>query len=185
MSTNTTKSNKLPRKKPSPNNRGRLHAPEKHKMEDRLKDIFLQGGITAYQATIVTGYDFRTVKRLFIKWADELVSEENREPWLEREKRVRQRALEGLSSRIGKIRERLHHFESILDQELKKKETDDDKIELYEKIVRLNLALDADLTQQYDSIEMTPPTEEVILKEIEKLIARKTDTFNDKNLSVK
>lgn len=169
----------MDKKKTSPNKRGRLAKPEQAKMEDRLKDIFLQGGITPYQAAMQTGYKFDTVKKLFKKWANELVSEEQREPWLEREKRVRQRALEGLSTKLTKVRERLKKFEEILDKIIKSEnEQVDPRIELYEKIVRLNTALAAELQQQYDAIEMTPPTVEILLKEIEKLIDQRKQDSN-------
>jgi hypothetical protein len=57
---------------------------------------------------------------------------------------------------------------------------DDDKfeklnseIERYERIVRLNDILASELQIQFDSIEMMPPSEAILDRELEKLIAEK------------
>lgn len=164
-------------------------------MEDRLKELFIQGGVSSYQAALETGYDPKTVKEKFKNWSKELVGEQDRESWFEREKRVRQRALEGLSFKLLQVRNKLKVYNKLLavsfglsEDDFKSKDiekridttkltaADHEKIELYEKIVRLNTILESELQQQYDVLEMTPPSEEVLLMEVEKLIATKAIT---------
>ena len=74
---------------------GRKPKNESKKLQDTLKDLFLEGGMTPYQAAQKTGVAFKTAQMYFIQFAKELTDDPNHEDWFEREKRVRQRALEG------------------------------------------------------------------------------------------
>lgn len=145
---------------------GRKPANESKKMQETLKDLFLQSGITPYQAAKKIGIDFKTAQNYFIKFAKELTDDPNHEDWFSREKRVRQRALEGYSTKIAEIRKRLDELRTILDDALKK--NDHDRIEQYERMTRQNMVLLIDLQDRFDGLEMIPPSEAILEQELER-----------------
>ena len=134
--------------------------------QEKLKDLFLEGGMTPFQASKIVKCDHKTAGEYFKKFAIEITHEENHEDWFSREKRVRQRALEGYSTKIQEIREQIRSLRTFLDDAIKRK--DDEKIERYERIIRQNTILMIDLLDRFDALEMTPPTEVLLEQEIEK-----------------
>jgi hypothetical protein len=178
---------------------GRKTPKESKEMQEVLRELFLEDGMTAYQAAQITGNHFRTVQNYFDEWADEIIKVSGHETWIAREKRVRARALEGISKKLTSVRTRLAKLYSILDELIEVRSLvtkhekaldrklqavvntlDDDKfdklnseIERYERIVRLNDILASELQIQFDSIEMMPPSEAILDRELEKLIAEK------------
>ena len=198
-------SNNMPTEKKQAKDRkgGPKTKPQKKKMLEELKEIFLLDGMTAYQASQQTEYDFKTVQNYFNQWADEIIDAEGHEDWVEREARVRTRSLEGVSKKLTTVRERLTKLHKILDELidtrtlLTSKEKQKDKkiqkiidsldsdkteklnveVERYERIVRLNDIMSSELQQQYDAIEMMPPAEAILDRELEKLIAEKQAVF--------
>jgi len=190
----------LTAKKRQPQDRktGRKSGKEKDTMLTQLKELFLMDGMTSYQASQETNYNFRTVSNYFKTWADEIIDTEGHENWIEREGRIRTRSLEGTSKKLHTVRIRLSKLQIILDDlltlrsftttkdslnaKIKKliSSLDSDgidklnvEIERYERIVRNNDILSSELQQQYDAIEMMPPAEAILDRELELLIAQK------------
>ena len=114
----------MTKKKPSPTRKtsitlsktGRKKPNENKEMIETLKELFLMDGMTAYQASQITPYNFRTVQVYFDEWADEIIKVSGHEIWIAREKRVRARALEGISKKLTSVRTRLAKLYSILDE---------------------------------------------------------------------
>jgi len=127
--------------------------------------------MTPYQASQLTKINYRTVKKYFVEFAEELTNEESHEDWFAREKRVRQRALEGYSKRIKSIRDRMVQYDKLLDKSLNQK--DHELIDQYERITRNQTVILIDLLDRFDSLEMAAPTEILLEKEIEIRIATK------------
>lgn len=145
---------------------GRKPRNESKQLQETLKDVFLEGGMTPYQAAKKLGIDFKTAQMYFIQFAKELTDDPNHEDWFAREKRVRQRALEGYSKRITQLKSDMKEYREILEDKLKKK--DDAGIERYERIVRQNTVILIEVTDMFDALEMTPPTETILLEELER-----------------
>ena len=156
----------MPKKKSGP----KAPTLPKDKVE-KLKELFLESGMTPYQAGRIVKCHHDTAKKFFEMFAEELCHEENHEDWFAREKRVRQRALEGYSTNIKNIRDDIKKYRKIL--EAKFKENDDAGIEQYERIIRNQTVILIDLTDRFDALEMAPPTEVLLDKEIEMRIAMK------------
>jgi len=143
------------------------------KIIEKLKDLFLEGGMTPYRASLILNIDNKTASKYFREFADELIQSENHEDWFDREARARQRALEGLSTQINEVRKILESFELKLKKLLAKKDFDLDTIVPIEKIVRLNRKFLVDLIDEYDAVDMTPPMIIILEKEMEARIAAK------------
>jgi hypothetical protein len=139
--------------------------------QNKLKDLFLESGSTPYSASKELKITYRTAKRYFEKYAEEMLQDDTIETWFERESRVRKRALEGYASKMRTIRADIKSYRKILKQKLREKK--DHEIERYERIVRNQTMLLIDLTERFDSLEMEPPTEVLLQKEIEMRIAAK------------
>jgi len=140
-----------------------------------LKELFLIDGMTAYQASEESDYDFKTVSNYFKEWADDIIETECHENWIDGEARIRTRSLEGTSMKLTVIRKRLSKLQIILDDLITLRtftapndklpakiqklinSLDSDKIdklnqeiERYERIVRNNDILSSELQQQHD-----------------------------------
>jgi len=155
-----------------------------NKVKD-LQDLFFEDGITSNKAAQLTGVDPKTAKKYFEKWSKQLVDDDAHETWVDRNTRVRVRAIEGFANTIyevSKLRKRFsQRLEKILNKiesleksgkkstnnEIEKLET---KLVSYERIVRKNTVLESELKQQYDAIQILPPSNEVLEAEIEKYI---------------
>ena len=127
--------------------------------------------MTPYQAAKKLGIDYKTAQNYFVKFAEEITDDLNHEDWFTREKRVRQRALEGYSKNIQTIRNDIEKYRKILDDKLKKK--DDAGIEKYERIVRNQTIMLLDLQERFAELELTPPSQVLLDKEIENRMAAK------------
>ena len=156
-----------------PKKTGRKPISESKAMQETLKDLFLEGGMTPYQAAKNLGIDFKTAQNYFVKFAEEIINDPNHEDWFSREKRVRQRALEGYSNNIQTIRNDIWKYRIILEDKLKKK--DDIGIEKFERIVRNQTIMLIELLDNFDALEMEPPTEILLDREIEKRMAARME----------
>jgi len=151
-----------------------------------LDELFFTDGITAYKASRLVGVDYKTAKKYFADWSKQLIAEDAHETWVDRNTRVRVRAIEGLANTIYEIRKIRKRFSQRLEKTLSKieslekfskKSTNNEieklefKLVIYEKIVRKNIGLEAELQQQFDTIQILPPPNEVLEAEIEKHIA--------------
>ena len=139
--------------------------------KELLKELFLESGITSYQASEKSKINYKTVRKYFEEFAGELTTDENHEDWFDREKRVRARALEGYSKNIKQIRDDIKKYRVILTDKLNEK--DDAGIDQYERIIRNQTVIMIDLVERFDALEMAPPTEVLLDKEIELRIAAK------------
>lgn len=139
--------------------------------KETLKDLFLESGITPYQAAAKTKIHYSTVKKYFEEFANQLTDNESHEDWFAREKRVRTRALEGYSTNITTIRNRLTQYNKLLDSSITS--NDHSLIDQYERIVRSETTILIDLLDRFDGLEMAAPTEVLLDKEIEIRIALK------------
>ena len=153
-----------------------------------LDDLFFTDGITAYKASRLVGVDYKTAKKYFADWSKRLIAEDAHETWVDRNTRVRVRAIEGLANTIYEIRMLRNRFSKRLEKTLSKiesleksskKSTNNEieklesKLVIYERIVRKNIGLEAELQQQFDTIQILPPPNEVLEAEIEKHIANR------------
>ena len=145
------------------------------KILEKLKDLFLEGGMTPYRASLILKIDNKTASKYFREFADELIQSENHEDWFDREAKVRQRVLEELSTQISEIRTILLPFELKLKKLLAVKNFDLDAIVPIEKIVRLNRKFLVDLIDKYDAVDMTPPMIIILEKEMEARISAKNN----------
>ena len=56
-----------------PKKTGRKPISESKAMQETLKDLFLEGGMTPYQAAKNLGIDFKTAQNYFVKFVKELL----------------------------------------------------------------------------------------------------------------
>jgi len=147
---------------------------------DKLESLFFTGGISPYAASKEVGIKPETAKVYFEEWSEKLVADEDHIPWATKEKFAKARYKEGITKRIIKIRTRLEYFEKRLisitmDKEGKKlvinNEPDEILVERYERYVRNTETQLADMQQEYAIIDMMPPTEILLKKEIERMIS--------------
>ena len=82
--------------------------------ERALQELFLMDGITPFQAARIVGVKFDTAKRYFEMWCDELIEDPEHETWVQRQRRVRVRSLEGYAKKIIAITEQRNIMEKIL-----------------------------------------------------------------------
>ena len=82
--------------------------------ERSLQELFLMDGITPFQAARIVGVKFDTAKRYFEMWCDELIEDPEHETWVQRQRRVRVRSLEGYAKKIIAITEQRNIMEKIL-----------------------------------------------------------------------
>jgi hypothetical protein len=127
--------------------------------------------MTAYRASEISKVNYKTVKKYFNEFADQLCQEENHEDWFTREKRVRQQALEGYSKQIKQIQDDIIKYRKILT--VKIEEDDDTGIDQYERIVRLQTSVLIDLTERFNELQLALPSEVLLDKEMEIRMAAK------------
>lgn len=180
----SNKSNKEKKKKHCQSNKANHIISENQKQE--LENFFLMR-ITSYQAAKTVGVSPQTAKTYYDLWAEELTEDAGHEPWFKREKRARARSLEGISQQIIRIMKRLDYlnrifYKLILKQDPKNKENfilksvdeiNHHYVQLYEKAIRMNETFLADQQDHYSAIEIIPPSEDVLDREVEKLIGEK------------
>ena len=148
--------------------------------KDELEELFLMGGISSYMASRRVGIDPRTASIYFEDWAERLVEDEDHIPWATKEKYARARYKQGITKRIIKIETRLSYFQTRLTNIISK-EIDGKRIatespneahlEKYERYVRITEIQLTELQQEYAVIDMMPPTEVLLKKEIERMIS--------------
>jgi len=159
-----------------------VHKLSKNKLL-QLEEHFFMNGITAYKASKLVGVDYKTANSYFNEWAKKLTTDEKYETWVDKNTRVKARALEGLANKIFDVRKIQKRFSQRLEKimnkiefmekrskntrELEKLES---KVESYERIVRYNTILESELQQQYNSLEIIPPPKVVLEAEIEKFL---------------
>ncbi len=157
-----------------------------------LEELFYMDGITAWHAHKLTGVSYRAVKKYFLEWGEKLVTDEQYESWIEKQKRVRARALEGLTQQIVNVQTRLSTLQnqySQITQDIheigqgrnkriitKHRHVSNIDPQLQYGIddqLRKNTILLEDLKAQAFAIQMMPPAEAIIEQEMEKAIAAK------------
>lgn len=157
-----------------------------------LEELFYMDGITAWHAHKLTGVSYRAVKKYFLDWGEKLVTDEQYESWIEKQKRVRARALEGLTQQIVNVQTRLSTLQnqySQITQDIqeigqgrnkriitKHRHVSNIDPQLQYGIddqLRKNTILLEDLKAQAFAIQMMPPAEAIIEQEMEKAIAAK------------
>ncbi|MCA9828689.1 MAG: hypothetical protein KC444_09960 [Nitrosopumilus sp.] len=158
-----TNSNKTPQKT------GRKPRHESKKMQETLKELFFESGMTPYHAAKKAGVDFKTAQTYFREFAKDLVDDPDREDWVDREQRVIAVALEGYSTEITKIRKLVNVFDKLLMSAIKKK--DDAKIDRYERHLRNNRLVLYDLVDKFNTLGVIPPSKVVLEAEIERRIS--------------
>ena len=144
----------------------------------RLQELFLMDGITPYQAARVADVKFETAKRYFEMWSEELVDDPQYETWVQRQRRVRVRSLEGYTKKIIPITEQRNTLEKIVanltfrknkKKELKIKNSDDLDhgiiLAYIAKIAVLNQQL-IELQDRYDAVDSQPPAVIILQKEM-------------------
>lgn len=160
-----------------------------------LQELFYMDGITAWHAHKLTGVTYRAVKKYFQVWGEELVNDEEHEPWTEKQKRVRARSLEGLTRQIVNVQTRLTTLEHQYAQLTRDTHevggssggTGKNKkiIHKYKHVsqinpqlqyglddqLRKNTILLEELKAQAFAIQMLPPADVILEKEVEKQLA--------------
>lgn len=154
-----------------------------------LESLFLMGGISSYQSAKQVGVDPKTSAIYFEEWAEKLVADEDHLTWATKEKFAKARYKEALTKRMIKVRSRLTYFENLLTRVItiksknKKREPNyeltADFIEKYEKLVRLTEIQYNELQQEYAAIDMMPPTEVLLQKEIERILNEKQSSIGN------
>ena len=169
--TNNVKYLVLP-KKPTENNK--TISKEK---EDQLRDLFTMDGITPYQASQVVGIHRATALKYFEQWANELIDDPEHESWAFRQKRVRVRALEGVTKKIIFVSTQRTNLEKILDRHLfitnGKEKTMKPPEQIQDNLILAYNRTIMDLTGQlmilhdeYDAIDSQPPAAVILKQEI-------------------
>lgn len=183
----SNKSNKEKKKKHCQSNKANHTISENQKQE--LENFFLMSGITSYQAAKTVGVSPQTARTYYSLWAEELTEAGGHEPWFKREKRARAQSLEGISQQIIRIMKRLDYlnrifYKLILKQDPKNKENfilksvdeiDHHSVQIYEKAIRMNEIFLAEKQDQYNAIEIIPPSEDVLERVIEKHMRKKME----------
>jgi len=144
------------------------------KIIEQLKDLFLDGYTSPYDASLILKIDPMTASKYYAQFAKELEDNYNQEDWVDKEIRARIRAIEGLSREISKVRKFLKPFEIKLEQLLNQKDSKITTIVKIERIVRLNRKIVINLLDKFDALEMTPPNKIQLEKETEKRIRKKS-----------
>ena len=152
-----------------------------------LENLFLMDGITPYAAAKIVGCMYPTAVRYFDEWAENLIASPDYETWAYRQKRVRARALEGITKKIMFVTQQRKDLERIVGnlmyEKKKDKETKLEKLELLDprymnhpvilgyqgRITTLTQQL-MELQSEYDAIDAAPPAEVILKKEIGQLI---------------
>ena len=150
-----------------------------------LEELFLMDGITPNQAGKIVGVRFETAKSYFEKWAEDLVDDEHYETWVDRQKRIRARALEGITKDILATTERLRHLEVVFANIILTKNEKgalitknvteiNHKLQYtYETQIRHNVELLAELKAQAFVISSAVPVNIILDRELSKAIAEK------------
>ena len=155
------------------------HTVSKEKL-DALETLFFTGGISSYAASRDVGIDPKTSAIYFEEWAEKLVSDEDHITWATKEKFAKARYKEGITKRIMKIKNRLAYFENRLTKIMTIKKNnilvandhpDENKLERYERYVRNTETQLTELQQEYAIVDMMPPTEILLKKEIERIMS--------------
>ena len=113
---------------------GRPTKVEQIKIEGELRPYF-EGGYSAYFTANKTGYDAKTVNRLFNKWSQEIFDSENAD-FLKRVKEQKERAVIYLDNEIHSLTKSKTEVEAII--EAAKRAGD---FNLFEKLTRLKLKI--------------------------------------------
>ncbi len=81
---------------------------EKQAVDKKLRELYYESGITYTRAAIIAGCGPEYSTKKFKEFADEILKHrEDDEDWLEKNDRVRERALEGLAVNVEKCDDRL------------------------------------------------------------------------------
>lgn len=209
-------------KRPQKAKTGRKTVKVKIEQDIKLRKLFDRDGMTPWFASnqVNCGYEYAVKK---FKEFGQILSDAEEETWIERNTKVRKRALEGLSIQIKDaekmvetVQKRLEKTRDVQESLMDTVVEDVEKTELGEIIVdalgridsKVALAIfrqlsnnlimynnfgvlveriqrqlqgertfKAELQMQYDGIEILPPPEAVLDREIEKAIAAKQDLF--------
>lgn len=146
-----------------------------------LETLFLIGGISSHAASKEAGVDPKTATIYFEEFAERLVEDKDHLTWAIKEKYARARYQEGLTKRIMTVRNRLTYFQNRLTKIITVKKgssliandkPNEVKLEKYERYVRNTEIQLSELQQEYAMIDMMPPTEILIQKEIENMIEK-------------
>jgi len=190
-----------PKKKSRPQQakRGPKDAKEKILVDQKLRELFYEDGITPWSASISAkcGYEYAIAK--FKEFGDYIVEKET-EDWIDRNERVRKRALEGIAKNIAKAKEAFKRLQDQLwgareiHNKIKLKLAQKLEDEPFGEVLINNLNIEknygyyvatleekikgqhiflSELVQQYDAIEILPPPSAVLQAELEKRIAEK------------
>ena len=148
-----------------------------------LENLFLMDGITPFAAARIVGCNFETARRYFDEWAENLLSTPEHETWAYRQRRVRARALEGITKKIMFVTRQRSDMERIVGNmmysKVKHKETKLETIELkdpmyiehgvvlgyQQRITALTQQL-MELQAEYDAIDAAPPADVILKKEL-------------------
>ena len=166
----------------TPEKKKRASKLSKPKLE-ALKTWFFTGGVTPYQVSRELHIDPHTVKAHFQELAERLTTDEDHETLANREKRIIAQSMESTANRVVRVRKRLTYLDTQFQNLIaikkngklipRKKDVDHDLIEKYERMVRNNEILLADLQAQHDAMAMMPPIEAILEAEVEQAIAQK------------
>ena len=159
--------------KKSPNNNKTIS----HEKQEQLEELFIMDGITPYQAAKVVGIHQKTANRYFEQWAEELIQEPDHESWAYRQKRVRVRALEGITKKIIYVNSQRDNLQQVQHRLMFVKEGDefvlkpeeylkDNLVLAYNRgIMELTSQL-MELQDEYDAIDSQPPASVILKHEI-------------------
>ncbi len=156
---------------------------------EELESLFFTGGITSYSAAKQVGIAPATASIYFEEWAEKLVEDEDHISWTVKEKYAKARYKEALTKRLIKIKSRLTYFENRLTHVITTKDenekripnynADESKVDKAERLVRLTEIQYNDIQQEYAIIDMMPPSEVILQKEVERLINEKQSAFGN------
>jgi len=88
---------------------------DKIELHKKLRECFMEDGITPYAASVRCGCNYRYAVHYF-KRLGTIISEEEEHDWIERNDIVRKRALEGLALKITEIKPRIELIQKAVDE---------------------------------------------------------------------
>ena len=147
--------------------------------KEELRDLFLMDGITYTQAGLKAGVTPQTAKKYFRMLAEEVVEQEGYKGWVDRQRRVRARTLEGITKQIIEVTEHLRDIQTIYDNIIKTENGDIRNAEdidhgaqsKYASQIRETMEMLNVLRAQSTLIQSSPPADIILDREIEKAIA--------------
>ena len=144
--------------------------------KSQLRDLFMMDGITPYQASQIAQVHRLTANRYFDQWANELIEEPDHESWAYRQRRVRVRALEGITRKILYVNSQRTNLKRVLDRHLftnakdeilkPMEQVQDNLIISYNKTIMDLTGQLMMLHDEYDAIDAQPPASIILKKEI-------------------